>query len=242
MGSPAWKRFEKSAWVQRNKTRLRQLIGQELRLKPAIRLETVTDGGWTYDASRLNKRSTVYSLGVGDTIEFDLALIERCGATVHAFDPTPTSYETLDRAALPPQFHFHPWAVAGEDGTLTLYPRVRHNGKISETMYTLFPDEHSKDSGIESPALTIASIMQRLQHTSIDVLKMDIEGAEYDVLDDMLKTTHRPTQLLIEFHHRHAGIGKRKTEEMIEKLAAASYDIFAVSDNMREVCFLHRSK
>lgn len=241
MGSQAWKRFEKSAWVQRNKTRLRQLIGQELRLTPAIRLETVTDGGWTYDVTRLHEQSVVYSLGVGDTIEFDLALIERCAATVHAFDPTPSSYETLDSTTLPPQFHFHPWAVAGADGTLTLYPRVRNNGRISETMYTLLPDEQSKDSGIESPALTIESIMQRLQHTSIDVLKMDIEGAEYDVLDSMLETAQRPMQLLIEFHHRHAGVGKRRTEDVIAKLAAAGYDIFAVSDNMREVCFLHRS-
>lgn len=239
MGIAAWKRFEKSAWVQRNKTRLRQLIGQELKLRPSLTLPTVVDGGWTYDVSRLNVKSIVYSLGVGDTIEFDLALIERCGATVHAFDPTPTSYETLDATRLPPEFHFHPWAVAGEDGTLTLYPRVRHNGKLSETMYTLLPDEQSMDNGIESPALTVESIMARLGHTFIDVLKMDIEGAEYDVLDGVLSSAHRPTQLLIEFHHRHARIGKRRTEETIALLTAADYRIFAVSENMREVCFLH---
>lgn len=238
MGIAAWKRFEKSALVQRNKTRLRQLIGQELRLKPTISVDTVNDGGWCYDVSILSPVSVVYSLGVGDSIDFDLALIGRCGAAIHAFDPTPGTYDTLDAATLPPQFYFHPWAVAGDDGTLTLYPRVRHNGSISEMMYTLVPDDDSKDSAIEVPAYTVASIMRQLGHDRVDVLKIDIEGAEYDVIDGVLASAHRPVQILVEFHHRHAGIGKERTVAAVENLQAAGYAIFYVSENVREVSFL----
>ncbi|GIS18490.1 MAG: hypothetical protein CM15mP120_04060 [Pseudomonadota bacterium] len=47
--------------------------------------------------------------------------------------------------------------------------------------------------------------MRDLGHDHLDVLKMDIEGAEYAVLDDMLQSNILPDQLLVEFHH-----GKRK--------------------------------
>ncbi|MBT8086481.1 MAG: hypothetical protein KJO46_00535, partial [Gammaproteobacteria bacterium] len=103
MASAAWKRFEKSEFVQRNKARLRQLIGKELRLKASIQIDAVSDGGWCYDVSQLDSESVVYSLGVGDNIDFDLALISRCGASVHAFDPTPDAVTTLGAESLPPQ-------------------------------------------------------------------------------------------------------------------------------------------
>lgn len=240
MALAAWKRFERSALVQRNKARLRQLIGQEIRLTPSISVSAVNDAGCCYDVSILSADSIVYSLGIGDNILFDLALIERCGATIHAFDPTPGTYDTLDAATLPPQFHFHPWAVAGDDGALTLYPRVRQNGSVSELMYTLVPDENTKDSAIEVPAYTLASIMQQLSHKHVDVMKIDIEGAEYDVIDGILASAHRPTQILVEFHHRHAGIGIKRTEAAVENLQAADYEVFYVSDNLREVSFLYR--
>ena len=239
MAIAAWKRFEKGPWVQRNKTRLRQLIGRELRLNPTLELQTVVDADWCYDDARLRRDSVIYSFGIGDTIEFDLALIERIGATVHAFDPTPGAYETLAENRLPEAFQFYPWAVAGQDGSLTLYPRVRNNGSVSDVMYTLMPDAQSADKAIEVPAYTVASIMQRLGHDHIDLLKMDIEGAEYDVIDGLLASATRPTQLLIEFHHRHAGIGKERTLRAVTDLESAGYEIFYVSSNVREVCFLH---
>jgi hypothetical protein len=42
-------------------------------------------------------------------------------------------------------------------------------------------------------------------------MKMDIEGAEYEVLDGLLSSPIKPTQLLVEFHHRFPGIGLEKT-------------------------------
>ena len=226
--------------MQRNKTRLRQLLGREIRLEPSIELATVRDADWCYHRDALEEGSVVYSLGIGDTIEFDLALIERTGATVHAFDPTPGTLDTLAEHDLPGAFRFHPWAVAAADGTLTLYPRVRRNGSLSETMYTLVPDSASADDAIQVPAYTIESIAARLGHARIDLLKMDIEGAEYEVIEGLLAGVQRPRQLLVEFHHRHTGFSRADTAAAVAALQAAGYRIFYVSDNMREVSFLHR--
>ncbi|NNC77328.1 MAG: FkbM family methyltransferase [Woeseiaceae bacterium] len=238
MAIASWKRFEKGPWMQRNKTRLRQFLGTEIRLQPSISIDTVKDADWCYDAAALGSDSVIYSMGIGDTIEFDLALIERTGATVHAFDPTPGTYETLATNELPEEFRFHPWAVAGDDGTLSLYPRVRKNGSLSDMMYTLVPDPASAGSAIHVPAYTVGSIAKQLDHTTIDLLKMDIEGAEYDVINGILAGKHRPRQILVEFHHRHADIDRALTENAVAAMQAAGYQIFYVSENVREVSFL----
>ena len=77
-----------------------------------------------------------------------------------------------------------------------------------------------------------------LGHTQIDLLKIDIEGAEYEVLEGLLESPIKPGQLLVEFHHRFPGIGVERTAEIIRKLRKAGYKIFAISETGREVSFL----
>ncbi len=221
------------------KVRLKRLVGRELRLTPDLDVDFVVDGGWAYDPSLLNEFSIVYSLGVGDDIDFDLALINRFQSNVYAFDPTSQSFVSNDDR--PRQFHFQTWAAAGTDGTLTLYPRVLGNGELSEMMYTLMPEQSSEDSGIEVPAYTIATIVEKLGHSRIDLLKMDIEGAEYDVLDGLLASSIRPKQLLVEFHHRFVDDGLQRTADAIARLRGEGYRIFSVcAETGREISFLHR--
>lgn len=117
MAIAAWKRIETSPGYQRAKLALKRLVGQELNLKPELHVACVNDGGWQYDATKLDENSIVYSFGVGDNIDFDLALILRTHARLHAFDPTPTALSTCDDGALPPEFQFHAWAVAGQAAT-----------------------------------------------------------------------------------------------------------------------------
>ncbi len=230
-----------SRGYQRLKVKAKRLIGQELRLAPEIDVELVGDGGWAYDATLLDEFSIVYSLGVGDNIDFDIGLIERCQSTVYAFDPTPTSQNFVAGDTLPRQFHFQAWAAAGEDGILTLYPRVRHDGEFSEIMYTLMPDESSAERGIDVPAYTISTIVAKLGHSRIDLLKLDIEGAEYEVLDGMIASSIRPRQLLVEFHHRFIDNGLKRTARLVAALQEQGYRIISVcAETGREVTFLHQ--
>jgi len=68
--------------------------------------------------------------------------------------------------------------------------------------------------------------MRELGHVSIDLLKMDIEGAEYDVLADMISQRIPVKQLLVEFHHRWPQIGVGRTKQAIQALNAAGYPGF----------------
>lgn len=240
MAIASWKRFEKTPQWQRKKRFLKRLVGKELRLKKDIDIPVVKDGGWWFSPEQFNENSIVYSLGVGDEIDFDLAIIDKYGVEVFAFDPTPNSVNMLHGSKLPDRFHFHPWAVTADDGTLKFYPRLKRDGTKSDVMFTMVPEEETKDDVIEVPAYSLSSISTILGHDRIDVLKVDIEGAEYEVLEGLLEAKVLPTQLLVEFHHRFVEDGLQRTYDIIEQLRAAGYRIFAISEIGREISFLRQ--
>lgn len=240
MAIAAWKRFEKTPAWQRKKRFLKRLTGKELRLKIDVRVATIKDGGWSYMPEGLNRDSIVYSLGVGDEIDFDLSIIDQFEVQVFGFDPTPNSVDMLDSSKLPRRYHFYPWAVTATDGSLKFYPRLRKDGSKSDIMFTMIPEEETKNDAIDVPAYSLATITEKLGHDRIDVLKMDIEGAEYQVLDGLLSSPILPTQLLVEFHHRFVDDGLNKTYDIIHSLREIGYRIFAISEIGREISFLRR--
>lgn len=238
MAIAAWKRLEKTPGYQKKKRFLKRLIGKEIRLRNDIDVPVIKDGGWWFTPEGLGPNSVVYSLGVGDDIEFDISLIDKYGVRVHAFDPTPSSIDMLDGRDLPRQFEFHPWAVTASDGSLTFYPRLKKDGTKSDVMYTMIAEDETREDAIEVPAYSLSTISEKLGHQQIDLMKMDIEGAEYEVLDGLLASPVKPTQLLVEFHHRFPGIGLEKTVEVIQRLRVDGYKVFAISEIGREISFL----
>lgn len=241
MATEFWKRLERNHSYRLAKTRLRQWLNVIPSVDTDLIIDTVSEGGWTYCPQLLNRESIVYSFGVGDDISFDLSLIQRTGATVFAFDPTVVLADLNSRFDIPSSFHFYAWAAACEDGEMILYPRVEH-GRVSKTMYTLMENAHVKTQARQVPARTIKSIANEFEHQKIDLIKIDIEGAEYGVIEDLLKSHLRPTQILIEFHHRHAGFSKHDTLNCIQEMRKAGYKIFSCSDLIREIAFMHESQ
>ena len=65
-------------------------------------------GGWWVPETLVSAGGTAYCAGVGYDISFDLALIERYGCEVWAFDPTPAVIEWVDGLRAPARWHFEP--------------------------------------------------------------------------------------------------------------------------------------
>lgn len=234
--------MRRQPWFRPAKLFIKRVSGRELWLKNDVEREVLESDGWKYLPDLLRADSVVYSLGVGDSIDLDMDLIHHYGLTVHAFDPTPYSEEWIATVELPANLVFHPWAAAGEDGSLRLFRRVNKRGRKSKVMWTAEGDAGDGTDFIDAPAYTIRSMMQKLGHERIDLLKIDVEGAEYDILDGLADVEKAPTQLLVEFHHRFPGIGKQRTAASIENLRQLGYEIFAISETGREIGFVLNSQ
>ncbi len=180
---------------------------------------------WCVCPSELGAASIVYSIGVGTDISFDLELIRRFGLRVEAFDPTPRSIEWVKGQRLPEQFVFHALGVADFDGTCKFFP-PENAEFVSHTVVARDGESSRAAEAVEAPVYRLASIAKRLGHERIDLLKMDIEGAEYGVLDDLLGDGITVKQLLVEFHHRWPEVGIAKTKKAIAALNEAGYLIF----------------
>jgi FkbM family methyltransferase len=152
-------------------------------------------GGHAVPRTVVGRDSIVYSAGVGNDITFDLALIEHFGCTVHAFDPTPSAARHVERAASEEsRFRFHPWAIWSSDTELQLYAP-----DYSDSNYSAI-NLHRKTEFFTASARSLFSVMAELKHERLDLLKLDIEGAEYEVISSMIADRIPVTALCVEFH------------------------------------------
>lgn len=194
-------------------------------------------GGWPLLVDETPSNALIYSFGIGEDISFDLAAIERFGCTIHAFDPTPRSGAWIERQALPSSFHFHLIGLGGTEGELEFFAPE----KDEHVSYSAQPAPKSDLSRkIVAPVKRLSQLIDELGTGAPDVLKMDIEGFEYDVIEDILASPVRPHQWLIEFHHRMYGIANETTMDAVEMLKQAGYRLFYVSDSGHEYGFVYR--
>lgn len=198
-------------------------------------------GGWVVNPSQISPDSVVYSFGLGEDVTFDVEMVETYGVEVHGFEPDPLALEWLGRQDLPAGVHAHPYGLAASDGEATLHPvrpstaRQLSGGRTLSTEIGPPAEEHEKHV---AQVRRLGSIMRELGHDHVDVLKIDIEGLEYEVLDDMLAGGIHPKQLLVEFHQSLKGIPATRTVQSIRKLRAAGYRPFFVSPRCAEISFL----
>jgi len=226
----------------RLKSRLEDWRRRRLLARHGIRVEAevavhragARSGVWPVVVDRMRRDSVVYSVGVGDNVAWELDLIERWGVTVDAFDPTPESVAWIAAQRLPAAFRFHPVGLASRDGTA----RFRRPRKVGRLNY--LPEHDGLDlpdgSWVECAVRRLPSLCAELGHDRVDVLKLDIEGGEYAVLDDVLAL--RPEQLLVEFHHDLPSIGFERTCDALERISTAGYRVFDISERGLEFGFV----
>ena len=76
---------------------------------------------------------------------------------------------------------------------------------------------------------TLKNIMEKNNHKNIDILKLDIEGAELNVLDNMIDENIFPKYICVEFDLYLKGKDKEnKTQKVIDKLKSCNYKIIAM--------------
>ena len=136
--------------------------------RPALERLGSDYGGWTIPVDLPEAGWRCVCAGAGIDVSFDVALAERFGATVITVDPTD---EARDNAAPHGELEFVHAALAARDGELEMFEAA------DPTHQTLSSDDLQRTGrAVRKPARSLASF------GPVDLLKLDIEGAEYDVL------------------------------------------------------------
>jgi FkbM family methyltransferase len=181
---------------------------------------------WTVVTRDMGPGTVMYSGGVGEDITFEEELVRRFGLTIHIFDPSPVAKRTI---ALANNDHllFRPVGLAAS-GSATFSVG---GGSENSTWF--------KGGGRESLECTSIPLeMKRNGHGFIDVLKIDIEGFEYEVLENCFAEHIPIKQICVEFHDFFPDVSKGRTREMIRNLESHDYDL--IHRHRHDHTFLHR--
>lgn len=127
------------------------------------------------------------------------------GAIVHAFEPEPENYRLLAANANGYPIVPQQMGVAGMAGQRFLSVEGPSSGKNSF---------FGKQEGLTIPCTTLAQIMEGIPRC--DFLKIDIEGAEYEVLYAASDVLHRVQMIVLEVH-RVAGEERTSLEAFLRK-------------------------
>jgi FkbM family methyltransferase len=218
--------------------------------KKLLRLGTVY-GGWIIPVDAgLTADSVCYCAGAGEDISFDCALVERFHCQVRVIDPTPRAiqhFTHLEKAVMSGQrcsvnnstenyysitaedfrrIRYVPVGLADKDAELKFY-LPKNPAYVSCSTVNL----QKSESYFTAQCFRVSSLMQQLGDTSIDLLKMDIEGAEYAVIKDMVTTKLLPRLLLLEFDEAHTPMDSEASARIphhIEVLEQAGMRCIAV--------------
>jgi FkbM family methyltransferase len=213
-------------WLLQLALRRDRVSGARITPRPVLSLGKGY-GAWPTPAAVVRPDAVVYSVGVGTDATFDEALLDAGVREIHAFDPTPraiTFAEALQTRR--PAFRFSPVGLWKEDTTLTFHAPENPN-HVSHSVTAL----HGERPGFTAPCRRLVTLMRERGHTRIDLLKIDIEGAEYAVLADILASRADVTAICVEFDETHTPVDagwRGRIGAAVASLRAAGYALVAV--------------
>jgi FkbM family methyltransferase len=175
-------------------------------------------GGYRVPAREIRQGLTCYSFGAGEDISFETELAAAFPGEVHIFDPTPRAIKYVSDiiekasafgAVAGRRLHFHPWGVWSSDQQMQFYAP----NDPSHVSHSLVNMQHTTDYFI-ADCRRPRSIMNALGHKSIDLLKLNIEGAEYEVMRALFEDQIRPSIICINFDELHTQIDASARERL----------------------------
>jgi len=173
-----------------------------------------------YDCYELDKMETVFDVGANSGL-FSLLAINKGAKKVYAFEPNQESLVNLNQLVKGLNVEVVDKAVYTKDEDLVFYidPNNTTIGSISEDHII---NNGSKVEKITVPAVSLKTFFEQNNIDRLSLLKMDIEGAEYDIIENLdQEIFDKIDNLLIEYHDNYDS----RVEKLVTKLVEAGFDI-----------------
>lgn len=211
--------------------------------------------GYHLPSNFLTNKSICYCIGAGEDISFDTELKVIYDAQVFIFDPMPEGVNHFRKLK---EYTKH-------EKLLTIEPTVPFTYRISgkqleeitfvevgvwdqKTNLKFFAPErddyasHSlylfqgSSAYVEAPVDRLGNLMSMLGHSSLDVVKLEIEGAEYTVIDTIVEDKLDIKIILVEFDEVHNANDKSfhfRIKKTCNRLKKAGYVLVHSTHNLK---------
>lgn len=208
-------------------------------------------GGWVLEPSPDLKGAVILSCGLGEDASFDVEFASKFEATVIVVDPTPRAlrhFEDIQKhlgersrqrylsGGCQPVAAYdlsrikretliiEPFALWTEETTLKFFVPANPE-HVSHSLVHGEDSSSGKLAFIEVAATTVGALLEKHSLRTLPLIKLDVEGAEIPVIDDMFEKSIYPRQILIEFDEMNSPSPKNKArvEDADAKLRKTGY-------------------
>ena len=181
----------------------------------------------------LDSSSLVVDVGCGREAEFALYFLKTHGCRAIAVDPTEKhaphlkSLESQWRGRLA----YYNRAVAAVDGTIDFYESLENESGSVLPAHTNVQNDQVRGYSVEASSLS--GLLEHAGEGDADLLKLDLEGAEYELLDVVGKEElSHFRQLFVEFHHHCvADRSEAETNRLVSRLQSMGLRSITLDDH-----------
>ena len=187
-------------------------------------------GCWNLiDFQEVNNK-TIISAGCGEDISFDIEFLNLYGGKIILVDPTPRSINHLEKVfnsvgnkktknyvdggnqkiesydlenIQTEQLIIKNYALFNEDGITVKFFPPKNPEHVSHSISNWQKGETNSNKSIEVETITVKKIMEDHKINELELIKLDIEGAENQVLPNLITNKIFPNQILVEFDELH---------------------------------------
>lgn len=193
----------------------------------------------------VHPNSVIYSFGAGEDIHSDIEMIRKYGCEIIIFDPTPKSFEHFknlrDKTLAGKEYctdlghpydvtikeiekiHFQKLALWREDSSIKFFSPL-NSAHVSHSITNI----QNSNQYITVAGKKLSTIMKELNHQHIDYLKLDIEGAEFEVVENIIEEGIDINAIYIEYHYANSENPLKNVQKIhhsLQRLISSGFQI-----------------
>lgn len=159
----------------------------------------VTIGNYLLNKNLINSESIVYSFGVGDSISFEKGIVSNFNCKVLCFDPTTLAKNYMSKIDYDKNLiSFMEYGIWDKDEKVKFF--YQDENKRDNTGGSIL-NQFKTSSYVILQCYKLKTLMKQNNHSNIDILKLDIEGAANQVLKNVVDENILPKQIVAEFEY-----------------------------------------
>ena len=181
---------------------------------------------------KFDKNSIVIDVGCGYEADFSNHIISKYNSKCYGVDPTKKhrkylkNIEEMNKG----KFIHLQYAVSTKKGKI-IFNETQENesGSVLEDHINVLND---KIKSYEVESITLNDLPNKVNSEVIDLLKLDIEGAEYELLSQVNQSDLKVfKQIFVEFHHNAVRkYSPKDTRAIVKSLCGKGFDYFTLDD------------